>query len=158
MKTTLLKQTGLLLAIGSLASCGTSSIDRTASSTTFRPTHWHKVRSQPPTYFPKGVSSGHPTDAADGMWVYSGDTAGTRYFIPVRGVDTNALVAEAMSTMTPERREQVRKGDNDLGGDFGDAVRDAVGGGLLGLGHLAWELDQSARRSGYEPKGEGMRR
>ena len=103
----LLKILGLLFLLENLASCSSGS----NSSVTFQPNHWHKVRSNPPTYFPKGVSAGHATGFSDGSWVYSGDKAKTRYFIPGNDVATKSLVAEAMSTMTANGRKELNKNE-----------------------------------------------
>ena len=69
------------------------------------------------------------------MWVMAGDSAGTRYFIPDKGVDTGMLTAEAMSMMTPEKREAVRRGSN--GG-----AEDVLQAGLIGFGNVLVEVDQ----------------
>lgn len=69
----------------------------------------------------------------------TGDPAGTRYFIPVRGVDGRALTAEAMTTMTPERRKELENG-----GSTSVNVAGGIGAAATGLGYLLLEIDQSA--------------
>lgn len=77
----------------------------------------------------------------------TGDAAGTRYFIPARGVDSRALTAEAMSTMTPERCKDLERGgppDVNLANGFGNAA--------TGLGYLLLEVDE---RSGSSWNNQG---
>ena len=134
---------GFLLAAGSLVSCGTASTGKANSSpVSLHSSHWYKAKSNPPTYFPKGVPTDHPTTVSDGSWVMTGDAAGTRYFIPARGVDSTALTAEAMTAMTSERRKDLMKGgtpDVNLAEGIGSAAR--------GLGGLIVELDRHATRT-----------
>jgi hypothetical protein len=88
----------LVLAVCSLASCGTNSAGKPISNpVAMKSGHWFKARSQPPTYFPKGFPADHPTTAADGFWVETGDTAGSRYFIPDDRSDGKMLYDEALS-------------------------------------------------------------
>ena len=122
-----LKILGLSFLLGNLASCSSGS----KSSATFQPNHWYKVRSNPPTYFPKGVPAGHPTGFSDGSWVYSGDKDKTRYFIPAHSVATKNLVAEAMSTMTAEGRKELDKNNP---GDVGQAIGTTVKNGSIVVG------------------------
>jgi hypothetical protein len=69
----------------------------------------------------------------------TGDSVGTRYFIPLRGVDRCSLIAEAMSQMTPERSEQLRKGVNpDV------SLASGISNAALGLGYLLLEVDAHA--------------
>jgi hypothetical protein len=135
---------GILSIIVMITSCGTSSSGRQVSSSVpYQSGHWFKAQSQPPTYFPKGVPADHPTSASDGVWVMTGDSVGTRYFIPVRGVDTDTLTAEAMSMMTAEKREAVRKGSSDDIDLKGGAAR-ALGAGLAGFASVLLEADQQS--------------
>ena len=129
---------GLLLAVGTLASCGTGSPGKPVSSpVVLQPAHWWKARNNPPTYFPKGVPADHPTTASDGMWVMTGDPVGTRYFIPVRGVNTEALTAEALTTRTPEQLRKIEKGENV---DLNPA--EMLGKAATGLGYALLEVDR----------------
>jgi len=59
---------------------------------------WVKVRSAPPIWYPRGVSTDCPTDHRNGDWVYTEDAAGTRFFIPRHGLSKerrNVLLNEA---------------------------------------------------------------
>ena len=127
-----LKTLGILFLLGSLASCSSKS-----SSVTYQPSHWHKVRSTPPTYFPKGVPANHPTGLRDGSWVFTGDKAKTRYFIPLRGVASNNLITEARATMTANKRRKLKKeGGNDWPG------KKMVKAGLFGFGEFLLRQDE----------------
>lgn len=117
---------GLLFLLGNLASCSSGS----KSPATFQPDHWHKVGDNPPTYFPKGVPSNHPTGFRDGSWVHSGDKDQTRYFIPANSVGTKSLVAEAVSKITPEGRRELNKNDP---GDVPDTIGTTVKHGSKGV-------------------------
>jgi hypothetical protein len=145
-----MKTLGLLFLMGSLASCSSSSNpDSKTSPVAFQPNHWHKVRSNPPTYFPKGVPADHPTRFSDGSWVFTGDKADTRYFIPAGGVASKNLITEAMATMTPNRRKEVNKG-----GGVDLQIGELVQGGLLGFGQALLEVDDHiTRTTGRAPKG-----
>lgn len=132
-----------------MASCATDSPGK-PGSVALQPAHWSKVRSNPPTYFPKGVSADHPTTASDGMWVKTGDAAGTQYFIPARGVDTKGLIAEAMAARTPEERKKVEKAGGpeiDASGMFGAAT--------TGIGAVLVEADRHAAGYAHE-RGKGQ--
>jgi len=128
---------GLLFAAGPLTSCGTSRSTKPVSRpVSLQSSHWFKAKNDPPTYFPKGVPADHPTTYKDGSWVMTGDAAGTRYFIPVRGVDTQALTAEAMSTRTLAERKRIEKRDH---ADI--KLSEAFGKGAEELGYLLLEAD-----------------
>lgn len=133
---------GILIAVACLNSCGTGLSEKPAPTpTTVNQQHWHKVKTNPPTYFPRGVSADHPTDnQSDGMWVKTGDAAGTRYFIPNRGVDSRLLVAEALTQVTPEQK--AKQDRNDEPGVTGDGIRGAIGGVATGIGTVLFEADQ----------------
>jgi hypothetical protein len=78
------------------------------------------------------------------MWVMTGDSAGTRHFIPARGVDTKGLTNEAMAARTPEENRRVAKAGAESinpAGVFG-AVANGVGYTLL-------EVDRQASRAPY---------
>ena len=128
---------GLIFAACILVSCGTSSPTKPVSSPVFlQSSHWFKAKDNPPTYFPKGVPADHPTTCSDGSWVMTGDAAGTRYFIPLRGVDSRTLTAEAMTTMTPERSKDLERG-----GTPDVSLANGIGNAATGLGYLLLELD-----------------
>ena len=151
-----IKWLGLMLAGAILSSCGTGSSGTLSSRpVALQSSHWFKAKNQPPTYFPKGVPVDHPTTFKDGMWVTTGDAAGTRYFIPVRGVNTKALIAEAQSAMTPEKRKQVAKGGGVEGLNSKDAAG-ALGAGLAGFVYLLLAVDHAAGHPGYDQKGGGL--
>jgi hypothetical protein len=76
------------------------------------------------------------------MWVETGDAAGTRYFIPNRGVDSRTHVAEALTQMTAERRKaQNRNLDPSRASD---EVRGAIGATANGLAVMVLGLDRIA--------------
>lgn len=69
---------------------------------------WHRVSASPPTYFPEGIARDHPTDFRGGLWVYAGDSQGTRFFIPTGGADDlteEALTAQAFGAMHPSKKK-----------------------------------------------------
>lgn len=145
-----------LLAALTLVSCSTEPQARQGSTpVTLQPAHWYKARSNPPTYFPKGVPADHPTDFDEGSWVMTGDAVGTRYFIPVRGVDSRALTAEALTTMTPERRKELLRG-----GSSGVNLAEGIGKTANGIGYLLLGLDERAsaarNRKDYKGPTKGM--
>lgn len=66
---------------------------------------WVKVKSKPPTWYPRGVPADHPTGFKDGEWIYLEDTLDTRMFIPLHGLlpdKAKALKAEAMAARHPK--------------------------------------------------------
>jgi hypothetical protein len=81
------------------------------------------------------------------MLVTTGDAAGTTYFIPNRGVDSNKLVAEALTQVTPER-QKIQNQDDDPG-ISGDSVRGAIGSVATGIVAVAIEADRAASRARY---------
>lgn len=104
-----------LLLVALTLSCTTSArytrLDGTPALTTG---HWTKVRSDPPTYFPKGVPADHPTTHHDGSWVSTGDAQGTRFFIPFRGklpAEYSELVSEALAERDPSKAEALAEED-----------------------------------------------
>lgn len=68
--------------------------------------HWVKVRSNPPTWYPRGTRSDCPTDYRSGEWVETGDHDSTRFFIPLHvsgGIPRKTLVKEALAARGPDR-------------------------------------------------------
>lgn len=133
----------LLFAAMAFASCGTGSPGK-SGPVALQPSHWSKVKDSPPTYYPKGVSADCPTAVSDGMWVMTGDAAGTRYFIPARGVDTKGLTEEALAARTPEESKRIKKaGSNSINpaGIFGAAAN--------GMGAIFLEADRATSGSQY---------
>lgn len=139
---------GPMLATAMLASCGTGSPTKSVSSpVALQSSHWYKAKSSPPTYFPKGVPADHPTTSSDGSWVMTGDAAGTRYFIPVRGVDSRALTAEALTTRTPERLKEMERREGSPDVNLANGISNAA----TGLGYLLLELDSRRTDSLNQP-------
>jgi len=134
-----------------LASCGASQ-KPSQKPLAFQPENWQKVKDKPPVFYPKGVSKDHATSHRDGMWVTTGDPAGTSYFIPNRGVDSSKLVAEALTQVTPEGLK-IQNQDDDPG-ISGDRVRDALGSVATGIFAVAVEADRAASSARYR-HGEG---
>ncbi len=96
----------LLLFAISLSSCATTSQQPHAPSRIAPDPsgavsgHWVKVRSNPPTWYPRGTRSDCPTDFRNGEWVDTGDRDGTRYFIPLHvsgGIPRETLLKEALA-------------------------------------------------------------
>lgn len=93
----------IMISLGSCATTPTPS--RTPSGIAPNQTvtvsvHWVKVRSDPPTWYPRGTRSDCPTDFRSGEWVETGDHEGTRYFIPLHvsgTISRKLLVNEALA-------------------------------------------------------------
>ena len=112
---------------------------------------WVKVSSQPPTFYPRGVSRDCPTDYQSGEWVETGDAAGSRYFIPLHtpaGPPRRDLVNEALAMRSERKMHEIANQDVADGRD--QLVRFAkyspilvplntvvIAGGLLGGGGIA---------------------
>jgi hypothetical protein len=76
--------------------------------------HWVKVRSNPPTYYPRGTPSDCPTDFHNGEWVHTGDDKDTRYFLPLRGLSSERrtnLLHEALAARSPNMKNQIARED-----------------------------------------------
>lgn len=71
--------------------------------------HWVKVSSRPPTFYPRGVAADCPTDHWAGEWVFTGDDLGTRYFIPFHGlgVDRQSLLHLALAARSERKLTQI---------------------------------------------------
>lgn len=107
----------LLLVIG-LVSCAGTPPQSHASAKASQPVratdHWVKVRSNPPTYYPRGTSSDCPTDFQSGEWVHTGDDKDTRYFIPLRGLGSERranLLHEALAARSTKMKKQIARED-----------------------------------------------
>lgn len=75
---------------------------------------WVKVRSKPPTWYPRGVAADYPTDHHSGSWIHAEDSLGTRFFIPYHGLPPNwreALKSEALAARNPKRVRQIANED-----------------------------------------------
>ena len=141
----------ILIVVGTLVSCGS---DKPAKpkpvgpvSSALQSGHWKLVRKRPPTYFPAETPSDHPTSYRDGFWVNSGDSRGTRFFIPAHGTKLSQehLIAEAQAAMSPAARKELKeqgreirshniaagtlKGVVQVLGAMGQAMAGAGGGG-----------------------------
>jgi len=69
--------------------------------------NWCLVKSNPPTYYPKGFPAGSPTTHEDGDWIYAGAN-GEQWFVPkngVRGFTPEQLHKEAFSRLTDEQHK-----------------------------------------------------
>ena len=105
-----------LLAGAMLVSCSNSHTPHppsgrlTASITPVNQRNWVKVSSRPPVWYPRGVPSDAQTDFRSGEWVYTGDVAGTRFFIPFKGVPKSkrqALREEALALRSENKRNEI---------------------------------------------------
>lgn len=109
---------GLLLAMA-LTSCQnlSNSPDTMRVPMSTAAANWVKVSSQPPTYYPVGVPVDCPTDHFSGEWVYTGDEQGTRYFIPLHGLDEirrQILIADALENLSEDKRARINAEDREL--------------------------------------------
>ena len=107
----------LLYAI-SAVSCQNTTHSAQAGPATPDRGHWTKVSSSPPTYYPRGVPVGIPTEHWSGEWVYTGDDLGSRYFIPFHGAsrsgaDRKQLVNEALSARSERKLEAIAAEDRE---------------------------------------------
>ncbi|BCX48051.1 hypothetical protein HAHE_19590 [Haloferula helveola] len=93
----------------SFTSCGTAE-PRFTGPSALETGHWYRARTNPPTYYPKGLPREAPTGYRQGSWVYAGDSAGTRFFIPDRGsadLSSRELTSEALAAMAPEKKARL---------------------------------------------------
>jgi hypothetical protein len=100
----------LMFAI-SLSSCGTTPHQPQAPTglapyqSVTASGHWVKVRSNPPTWYPRGTRSDCPIDFRSGEWVKTDNHDGTRLFIPfhVTGeIPRKTLLKEALAARGPD--------------------------------------------------------
>ena len=100
-----------LISVITMTSCQTTSTppDATRVAMSSAAAKWVMVSSQPPTYYPRGVPADCPTDHWSGEWVITGDERGTRYFIPLHGLDgkRQALVHDALAARSPRKLAQI---------------------------------------------------
>ncbi len=76
--------------------------------------HWVQVSKRPPTFYPRGVSANCKTDCNSGEWVYAGDAAGSRFFIPLHGLGNmsrKTLVNEALAARSEQLVDQIAAED-----------------------------------------------
>jgi hypothetical protein len=106
-----------LLIVIAAASCQTTTPPAADATKTLTPSHWVKVSSQPPTYYPRGVSADHSTDHWSGEWVYADDAKGSRYFIPIHGLGTvnrQSLIQEALSARSEKKLAKIAAEDREI--------------------------------------------
>ena len=110
---------GLACLVLTLAgvSCQTSTPPTADVPKTVTRSHWVKISSHPPTFYPRGVAADSPTDHWTGEWVFTGDALGSRYFIPFRGLgkmDRPSLIHEAFSARSDKKLQQIAAEDREL--------------------------------------------
>ena len=75
---------------------------------------WVKVRSNPPTWYPRGTPADCPTDHRSGEWIHTGDSQGTSYFIPLHGMardQRKSLVKDALAARSTRKQALVAAED-----------------------------------------------
>jgi|GEM_PF-1426418 len=75
---------------------------------------WVKVRSNPPTWYPRGTPADCPTDHRSGEWIRTGDSQGTRFFIPLHVTQTiprQTLIKDALAARSTRKQAQVAAED-----------------------------------------------
>ena len=93
----------VLCTLGILSSCSqTQETVPPSTQVIYNEEDWNLVQKSPPTYFPKGVSSYHPTNFEGGHWILTGDKDKSQYFIPIKDPRSNQLIAQAQSKVVPE--------------------------------------------------------
>ena len=93
----------VLCTLGILSSCSqTQETVPPSTQVIYNEEDWNLVQKSPPTYFPKGVSSYHPTNFEGGHWILTGDKDKSQYFIPIKVPRSNQLMAQAQSKVVPE--------------------------------------------------------
>ena len=93
----------VLCTLGILSSCSqTQETVPPSTQVIYNEEDWNLVQKSPPTYFPKGVSSYHPTNFEGGHWILTGDKDKSQYFIPIKAPRSNQLIAQAQSKVVPE--------------------------------------------------------
>lgn len=130
--------TGVAIVAIAFSSCSSASKSPVVP---FQASQWNKVKSSPPTFFPKGISAKHPTGFSDGQWIESGDSAKTSFFIPQGHPRTENLAAQARSMMTNEGRRKFKADASDIDGSG------MVEGGILGFGKALLEIDKHVART-----------
>ena len=93
----------VLCTLGIFSSCSqTQETVPPSTQVIYNEEDWNLVQKSPPTYFPKGVSSYHPTNFEGGHWILTGDKDKSQYFIPIKAPRSNQLIAQAQSKVVPE--------------------------------------------------------
>jgi hypothetical protein len=171
----LLRKIASLICGISLVSCGSTqpkpppvlAVPKSAPGS-----HWVKVSSRPPTFYPRGVPASAPTDHRNGEWVYTGDDQGTRFFIPHHPRATTSreiLLEEALAARSQRKLDQIAAEDSAiLSRDIKNTILMAppmtvllffgamMGGGLpvMDLHHLqkSWKESKQPKQSGWAVK------
>jgi hypothetical protein len=107
--------------------------------------HWVKVSSRPPTFYPRGVAAGCPTDHQSGEWVHTGDAQDTRYFIPFHGLGGQSrqdLVNEMLSMRSERKLNQLAAEDRKSLGRFVILIPINAMGMLGGISFDESDLDR----------------
>ena len=92
-----------LCTLGILSSCShTQKPVPPSTQVAYNGEDWNLIQKSPPTYFPKGVPSYHPTNFEDGHWILTGDKENSQYFIPIKIPRSNQLIAQAQSKVVSE--------------------------------------------------------
>ena len=79
----------------------------TAIPTSAGGANWVKVRSNPPTWYPRGTRIDCPIDHRSGEWIHTEDSQGTRFFIPLHVTGTiprQTLVKEALAARSTRKK------------------------------------------------------
>lgn len=108
-----------LISVITMTSCQTTSTppDATRVAMSSAAAKWVMVSSQPPTYYPRGVPADFPTDHWSGEWVITGDERGTRYFIPIQGLEKTSrqdFVTDAQSRWSEKKRARIVAEDREI--------------------------------------------
>lgn len=112
-----------------LASCQSAKIQKPGS---IDKSHWVKASDHPSSYVVRGYDPTSGTSYSDGEWIETGDTQGSRYFIPYKvtgSVPKPELVKEALAARTEKKRQEIASHNRE------HSVRDA---GLFVLGTPVW--------------------
>lgn len=115
--------TGCLVSV----SCQTSGIPGPQTATApYQSSHWTRVATKPPIYYPQGVDSDSSTDLKSGEWYRLCDAADSRYFIPFKvpdGHNRQRLVNEVCSLRTEDYRRQIAKEDTETIQEHVDSIK-----------------------------------
>lgn len=88
--------------------------------------NWVKVRSEPPTWYPRGIPANCETSHRDGQWIYTEDIHNTRFFVPLHGLKSErrkSLLAEALAARDPAKIRRINQ----------EQVDDAIAAGVLNV-------------------------
>jgi hypothetical protein len=88
--------------------------------------NWVKVRSNPPTWYPRGIPANCATSHRDGEWIYAEDLHNTRFFVPLDGLKSErrkSLLAEALAARHPAKVRRIHQ----------EQVDHAIAGGVANV-------------------------